>query len=685
MLTRRSLSRLAARATNPAPAFARVALEGSPELGLGDELHVDTAGELWIGSHLGLHRLDRQVDPPVVRPVALPFDDEARWVTAMADDGVGGLWLGTYRGLFHRSASSVVHRQAVASSGVDDRILDLAIDATGRLWIATAFGAFVVAEPLAMFSELAAASSSMPLAARASEPGAPLMAGADSELPAPVVLPSSPGAAVLIRHSPGPLPRFWMNGILRADDDAIWAWSSSTLFRIDANGSRRFGVGDERFELPIVTLAKDRAGGIWLGTDGAGLAHWARSGLTSFEEIDGARPIAVSAIRDSAVIGELLVMAGLKDRPAMLALRRGGELLDITPRAFHESAKQGWGWGQTTHNDSAGEWWIPTGEGLLRFAPTPSPEALSAAEPKALYTSRDGLAGDDVFRLFEDSRGDLWISTLSSTSLTRWSRDRERFEAIPSFDGYVRGAPTAFAEDPAGDLWIGLYLGGLARKRGETFRFFGAHEGLLEGLISALLVDGRGRLWVGGFGGLTRSDDPRAEAPVFRKVASPEGRWAAGVRCLAEDAEGRIYIGGDLGVDRLEPETGSVTRFTTADGLASNLTSVAHRDARGDVWIGTNRGLTRLDTDGGANAAAPPRVRLVSLQVGGEARPISALGEVDVRDLVLPAGSRRLDVGFSGLTDALSANVRFQVRLRGVDEEWSAPSGERRLTLAGLA
>src|SRR5262249_50496246 len=87
----------------------------------------------------------------------------------------------------------------------------------------------------------------------------------------------------------------------------------------------------------------------------------------------------------------------------------------------------GWGWYQTMLQDHAGEWWMPMGEGLVRYPRLDHLEQLTHERPKAIYTTRDGLPANDIFRIFEDSRGDIWISTLgnSRVSLTRWERSDE--------------------------------------------------------------------------------------------------------------------------------------------------------------------------------------------------------------------------------------------------------------------
>ena len=47
---------------------------------------------------------------------------------------------------------------------------------------------------------------------------------------------------------------------------------------------------------------------------------------------------------------------------------------------------------------------------------------MAHTPPKAVYTVAGGLPGNDIFRLFEDLRGDIWITSIGVHGLTRWER-----------------------------------------------------------------------------------------------------------------------------------------------------------------------------------------------------------------------------------------------------------------------
>ena len=84
-------------------------------------------------------------------------------------------------------------------------------------------------------------------------------------------------------------------------------------------------------------------------------------------------------------------------------LQRGAQTIQYT----------GWGTAQTVLQDSRGDWWVATGEGLCRYHGVRFDD-LGRIPPSAVYTRDDGLTGNDIFRIFEDSHGDIWVGTVDS-------------------------------------------------------------------------------------------------------------------------------------------------------------------------------------------------------------------------------------------------------------------------------
>src|SRR5262249_16003719 len=196
----------------------------------------------------------------------------------------------------------------------------------------------------------------------------------------------------------------------------------------------------------------------------------------------------------------------------------GGRLTAVPLHLPSGVSSWGWGWYQVMFQDSAGEWWLTSDQGLVRYPRLARLEQLGRARPKAIYKEGDGLPTAYIFREFEDSGGDIWISTVGNAKavLTKWDRASETFHTYHKADGIPAAAPTAFCEDSAGNLWIGFYESGLVRYRDGHFIPFTKSDGVPPGMVRAIYLDHAQRLWIAtGEGGVARVDQPAAHHPSF--------------------------------------------------------------------------------------------------------------------------------------------------------------------------
>jgi two-component sensor histidine kinase len=80
----------------------------------------------------------------------------------------------------------------------------------------------------------------------------------------------------------------------------------------------------------------------------------------------------------------------------------------------------------------------------------------------------------------------------------------------------------------------------------------------------------------------------------------------------------------------------------------------------------------------------PPRTFVTGLRVAGVARPVSAFGEAMVPEMELGPDENSVSIEFLGLGVSLGEDLRYQYKLEGSDDAWTAPSAERTVTLANL-
>jgi ligand-binding sensor domain-containing protein len=275
------------------------------------------------------------------------------------------------------------------------------------------------------------------------------------------------------------LPSRSINELFQATDGRLWAGSGDGLIQfIPAVDGRdfRFRVYTQAHGLNyqfITSLAEDRNGNLWLAISGGGVAKIARNGFTTFDKEDGF--FWSSSILETRA-GDIIVLGGRRTIGEGFINQFDGEKFTPVQPQFPEFYKKqgyGWGWNQTLLEDHTGEWWIATGAGVCRFPKVTKPEHLAHTPPRAIYTIRDGLAAYMILRLFEDSRGDVWIGSVGHgerlNGLSRWERSADVFhhytekDNLPRLDTFF---VSSFAEDRSGNLWIGFSgEGGLVRYR----------------------------------------------------------------------------------------------------------------------------------------------------------------------------------------------------------------------------
>ena len=634
----------------------------------------DRGGAIWCGTLKGLAKLDQINDRLALRflDIGIPNDyPEQHAISDVLEDRHGSLWIAAPSGLYRRWPDGSAARYTRHEGLSNEYLSDLLEDHEGNLWAGS---------PLGGFFRFAADSSHAP----------------------PVV-----AVTYTVRNG---LPTNWVFQLFETADHRFWVATNRGLVEFFPNGNeqgQRFSFYTARNGLSyqeITALSEDLGGNLWLGTNTAGAMKLARNGFVTYDDQDGLDYVsAIFADRSGNVCFKGNVL-GNKRTSVFEGAKL--DLLDPNPPNFHQrfgcfdgqrfnwfkpNALSNFGWvmEEVTLQARNGEWWVGSGEGLYRFPASDTLAPIKTARPLAVYKTKDGLASLQVFRLFADSRDNVWISTTSSSTngLARWDRASETIDDLansPGLPSLKDNLPRSFGEDRNGNIWIG-FNNGLARYTESTFKFFTPSDGLPHGSIMNIYLDHAGRLWLASArGGLIRIDSPGAERPSFINYTTAQGLSSNDSEVITEDVNGHLYVGGGLGLDRLDPATGRVKHFTTADGLALGLFRAAFRDRNSVLWFGMTRGLSRFAPAPDVPVAPPP-VLISGLRVGGSLRLVSALGENEMALPDLSANDNQLQLDFVALSFASGEVLRYQYKLEGADADWSAPSEQRRVNYAHLA
>ncbi|HMW48209.1 MAG TPA: EAL domain-containing protein, partial [Cellvibrionaceae bacterium] len=296
-----------------------------------------------------------------------------------------------------------------------------------------------------------------------------------------------------------------------------------------------------------------RPGEVWVGTS-AGLARW---NGTAFEAY--------------APLLNLPITALYADRNHMLWVGSGDTLFRIGSEGV-ESLALNQGTILSLADDSFGDMWVGTSNGLLRLTPGPI----------ATFGKREGLLVDDLKSALPRRAGGVWLLDASGT-LGYFANGS--FAQVTQVGAIKGGALLGMTEDADGTLWIAGT---------ELYRFAAGqlttHEIPGEGLS---LVERVGdELWLvqtapNGTSSLSRFRDGKLE-PINL------GQPVRHIQRIYQDRAGQVWITSS-GSGVLRITGGEVQHFSQADGLPSDTVYGITEDGDGRIWLATRGGIGLIE------------------------------------------------------------------------------------------
>lgn len=314
-----------------------------------------------------------------------------------------------------------------------------------------------------------------------------------------------------------------------------------------------------------------------------------------------------------------------------------------------------------------------------------------------------------VQALFEDSNGKMWIGVAGAI----YTAENGKVELVESSEGHHT---SAFYQDKNGIVWAATSKGILRFNNYKLENFYSVKDGLPNEFMTCIFADSKGRLWFGGFGGLSLFQDGK-----FINYTTKEGLAGNYVRSIYEDKDATLWIGTyDEGLSRLKD--GIFTNYKAENGLYNNGVFAIREDERGYFWISSNRGIYRVsrrelndfadgkiskitsvgygkqdgminnecnggrqpasitDKDGNFWFPTQDGVAIVnpSIETFNSFAPPVVIESVTVErqnadiidGLKVEAGLKNIEINFTGISLIKSEQIKFKYKLEGHDTEW---------------
>jgi ligand-binding sensor domain-containing protein/two-component sensor histidine kinase len=222
---------------------------------------------------------------------------------------------------------------------------------------------------------------------------------------------------------------------------------------------------------------------------------------------------------------------------------------------------------------------------------------------KNLKDNPQTLSSDQVYSLFQDDAGIIWIGTYSG--LNKYDRNSSKFrhhrQVSNDPTGLLSDVIFGFYEDDDGTVWVGSENGiNIFYPEKGTFGLLkdplGHPTPLINALVRTFYKDKLGNIWIGSTGGLTRYD-PKSRQKKHYSVSQDQQNSLVNnfVWKIAEDPNGKLWIATERGLSLFDPKSEYFVNFLHQEespgSLPDNNVFDIFIDKFGKVWFATGSGL----------------------------------------------------------------------------------------------
>jgi len=539
-----------------------------------NSLLVDSAGTLWVGTREGLNQYNPGTDnfTSFRQPNQSTSASNADDIRSMYEDSHGQFWLGTRGGMYaFDRKNQAYHRYQISSTSsdllADNIVWSITEDKQGSLWVgnhSTGISRFDMA-----------ANTFQHFINQTIDPNG---------------------------QAQNDVRRLYVDSLNR-----VWAGTyggGAFVFNRNLDRFEHFTHDEQAREKSRIVwdFVEDRGGNIWIGDGDAVTYVDAISDTRSRFSYNAKEPHSPGnyAVNKLFVDNAGNVWAGYFPSGVDIVDKQAGVFRNYTYDPDNENSVSDGGV-LSSFEDSRGNLWIGAGYGLNYF------DRAANTIKQTLYDekNRTGISGNTVLSVLEDEQQTLWLGIWSG-GLNRRNSGSDTFSHyLPEENNpnsLLGKEPWALLIDQKKRLWIATDAG-VNRYQPETDSFirYLPRQDQMDGDVTlytrALLEDSRGNLWVGSIRGLYHLNPDTHGFTRYRHQQEQATSISDDyVISLFEDSKNRIWVGTHGGgLNLFDPEAGTFTRYTSANGLPDDVVTGIIEDYKGYLWLSTQQGLSQFN------------------------------------------------------------------------------------------
>ena len=438
----------------------------------------------------------------------------------------------------------------------------------------------------------------------------------------------------------------------------------------------------------VYTLAKDKEGGIWVGTYFGGVNYYPKP-FTAFQKYfpkSNVFPISGNAVREITADQYGNLWVGTEDA-GLNKITPTGQIVRYLPNGDPSSISH-----TNIHGIRAvgNEMWIGTFEQGLDVMDIPSGKVIRH------YDKGSGLhdlKSDFVECIYQTRKGELFIGT--SYGLMVYDPTQKQFNAALGFPPDFHYL--SILEDKDGTIWAGTINNGLqyynpVRKKGGQFRNVpGSDNSISDNFVNSLFIDKNNTLWVSTENGLNSFD---ATNNTFKRYGVKDGFPSHVFYRVEQDAKGVLWLStakGLVSFDLARSGNQQIKVYTKSNGLLSDQFNYnsSYKDAAGVLYFGSVNGMVAFRPSAFTRNSVKPNVFITGFQVFNKELSIdgkSLLQSINYTDRIeLAYDQSTFSIDFAALVYTDYETAQYEYKLDGVDKGYTHLLKNRKVFYTKLA
>jgi ligand-binding sensor domain-containing protein/signal transduction histidine kinase/DNA-binding response OmpR family regulator len=303
------------------------------------------------------------------------------------------------------------------------------------------------------------------------------------------------------------------------------------------------------------------------------------------------------------------------------------------------------------------------------------------------YTTGDKegtITNDDIFALFKDSRGNIWVGTSSGAFLYHRESDRFLKHEKPG-DHFI----SDIIEDASGQIWFSSFDCGVFcyNPRTETYKNYNHDptnpQSICYHKIISMYLDSKKRIWFASeSNGICLFDEQTRQ---FIRYGEKDGFSNSVIYKIIEDDDHNLWLSSNMGLMRFNPETKNIRIFTKNNGFPGNQFNYksGYKDKTGKIYFGSVNGLIVFQPSKfNMNEHLPP-VIITDIHLLNN-QNILLNKQLNKPSITLKHNQSSFSISFTALSFVAPEMNRYAYKMEKLDEQWNYTTSSQQITYSNL-